>query len=65
MISYIVAAIVGALIAYFGGDYLGIYDGYSQNAHFIGAVVGAVVLLALALALRPRRGVTYNGPTFD
>ncbi|APV49175.1 hypothetical protein BWI17_05465 [Betaproteobacteria bacterium GR16-43] len=65
MISYIVAALVGALLAYFGGDYLGLYDGYSQGVHFIGAAVGALVLLALALALRPRRGVTYNGPTFD
>jgi uncharacterized membrane protein YeaQ/YmgE (transglycosylase-associated protein family) len=65
MISYVVAALVGALIAYFGGDYLGIYDGYSQSAHIVGAVIGAVVLLGIALALRPRRGVVYNGPTLD
>jgi uncharacterized membrane protein YeaQ/YmgE (transglycosylase-associated protein family) len=42
----IVIGIVGAVIATYGGQALGLY-GPGQTAGFIGSVVGAVVLLVL------------------
>ena len=42
----IVIGIVGAVVATYGGQALGLYDP-GQTAGFIGSVIGAVVLLVL------------------
>lgn len=46
IIVTIVIGIVGAVIATYGGQALGLYQ-VGQTAGFIGSVVGAVVLLVL------------------
>ena len=48
--------IVGALVATFLGHALGIYAA-GQSAGFIGAVVGAIIVLAIYHMLRGRRRV--------
>ena len=48
--------IVGALVATFLGQALGIYAG-GQSAGFIGAVIGAIVVLLVYHMLRGRRPV--------
>ncbi|MGZ5035114.1 MAG: GlsB/YeaQ/YmgE family stress response membrane protein [Usitatibacter sp.] len=48
--------IVGALVATFLGQALGIY-GAGQSAGFIGAVVGAIIVLAIYHMVRGRRRV--------
>ena len=60
--SYLVAALVGAVIAWFGGDLIGVYDGYDMGARYIGVAVGALAFLLIAFAVKPRRPMTYNGP---
>jgi len=57
-------ALVGAAIGYFGGNLMGLYDGYTASAPFIGAAVGAVAAALMGLALKPRQAA-YHGPTFD
>jgi len=57
-------AVVGAAIGYFGGTIMGLYDGYTASAPFIGAAVGAVACALMGMALKPRKAV-YNRPTFD
>ena len=57
-------ALVGAAIGYFGGNLMGLYEGYTASAPFIGAAVGAVAAGLMGLALKPRQAV-YHGPTFD
>ena len=46
IIVTIVIGIVGAVIATYGGQALGLYQ-YGEPAGFIGSVLGAVVLLVL------------------
>ena len=48
--------IVGALVATFLGQAMGIY-GAGQSAGFIGAVIGAIVVLAIYHMVRGRRRV--------
>lgn len=60
--SYLVAALVGAVIAWFGGDFIGVYDGRDPSAHYIGAAVGALAFLLIAFAVKPRPPMSYNGP---
>ena len=57
-------ALVGAAIGYFGGNFMGLYEGYTASAPFIGAAVGAVVAGLIGVALKPRQAA-YHGPTFD
>ncbi|QJR13184.1 hypothetical protein DSM104443_04279 [Usitatibacter rugosus] len=57
-------AVVGAAIGYFGGSAVGLYDGYTASAPFIGAAVAAVAAALIGVALKPRKTV-YNRPTFD
>lgn len=45
-IMTILLGIVGALVATYGGQALGIYDA-GEAAGFVGAVVGAIVLLVI------------------
>ena len=48
--------IVGALLATFLGQAMGIY-GAGQSAGFIGAVIGAIIVLAIYHMVRGRRRV--------
>jgi len=48
--------IVGALVATFLGQAMGIYAA-GQSAGFIGAVIGAIVVLLVYHMIRGRRGV--------
>ena len=45
-IMTILLGIVGALVATYGGQALGIYDA-GEAAGFVGAVIGAIVLLVI------------------
>ncbi|MCB1909820.1 MAG: GlsB/YeaQ/YmgE family stress response membrane protein [Rhodocyclaceae bacterium] len=45
--------IAGSMVASFGGQYLGIYRA-GQGAGFIGAVVGAVILLAIYTKMKQK-----------
>ena len=63
--QFFFVGLIGAALAWFGGDLLGVYDNYGPNAHYIGAVAGAIVFALLAFALRPRRGPLYRGPAID
>lgn len=49
----IVLGIAGSIFASYGGEVLGIYHA-GEPAGFVGAVVGAVVLLFIVEALRKR-----------
>jgi hypothetical protein len=62
---YIIVAVIGAALFYFGGLGFGLYEESGPAAPLIGAAVGAAVLSVLALALTPRTSVVYKGPAFD
>lgn len=51
IIMTIILGVAGSVVATYGGQALGIYQA-GQPAGFIGAVVGAVVLLFIVEALR-------------
>lgn len=53
IIMTIILGIAGSVVATYGGQALGIYQ-VGQPAGFIGAVVGAIVLLFVVEALRKR-----------
>ena len=53
IIVTIVIGIVGAVIATYGGQALGLYH-FGEPAGFIGSVFGAIVLLVLARLLSSR-----------
>lgn len=61
----ILFAIIGAVIAYFGGVAFGMYDDYGLYAPYVGALIGAVATGLIGLALKPRRGTAYQGPEFN
>jgi len=61
----LVFALIGAAIGFFGGNFMGLYEGYTASAPFIGAAVGATAAALIGVALKPRRGPAYQGPTFD
>ena len=61
----LIFAILGAVIAYFGGVSFGMYEGYGVSAPFIGAAIGAVAAALIGLALKPRKGPKYQGPQLD
>ena len=45
--------IAGSMVASFGGQFLGIYQA-GQGAGFIGAVVGAIILLAVYTKMKQK-----------
>ncbi len=53
IIMTIILGIAGSVVATYGGQALGIYQA-GQPAGFIGAVLGAIVLLFIVEALRKR-----------
>ena len=53
IIMTIILGVAGSVVATYGGQALGIYH-VGQPAGFIGAVVGAIVLLFVVEALRKR-----------
>ncbi len=53
MILTIVLGVAGSMLASFGGQFLGIYRA-GEGAGFIGAVIGAVILLMIYSRLRAR-----------
>ncbi len=53
IIMTIILGVAGSVVATYGGQALGIYQ-VGQPAGFIGAVVGAIVLLFVVEALRKR-----------
>ena len=58
----ILLGIVGSEVATFLGRSLGWYHG-DQRAHFIGAIVGSIIILAIyRMIVRNRDSNTYGGP---
>ena len=53
VIMTIILGVAGSVVATYGGQALGIYQ-VGQPAGFIGAVVGAIVLLFIVEAVRKR-----------
>ena len=53
LIMTIVLGVAGSIVATYGGQALGVYQ-VGQPAGFIGAVVGAIVLLFIVEALHKR-----------
>lgn len=53
LVMTLILGLAGSVTATYGGQALGIYQ-VGQPAGFIGAVVGAIVLLFIAEALRKR-----------
>ena len=51
MILTIVLGIAGSMLASFGGQFLGIYRA-GEGAGFIGAVIGAVILLMIYVRIK-------------
>jgi hypothetical protein len=58
----ILFAVIGGALAFFGGQFMGLYDAYGTTAPYVGAVIGAPVATALGFALRPRHTPVYRGP---
>jgi hypothetical protein len=58
----ILFAVIGAGLAFFGGQFMGLYDAYGTAAPYVGAVIGAAVATGLGFALRPRHTPAYRGP---